>query len=251
MFQALVISKKQDVRRISLSFVFISLGVHFGLLGYLILNDFLVIPEIKAPAVQVSLLDSQAFIAPPPPVPPAAQAVKTKGNAVKKNDTPEPVKPPSRDKYDLLAPSKIPPELQIGSLAPELGSDSNDLAVPGGLKGGHGNTAIGPLIPNPDQSIYEILTGEMTRPQKIFAPPPTYPELAVKTGISCRVIVEAKIDVNGTVADVTILKSCPIFVEQFDQAVREALRNWKFSPATLNGIPVPVRYALTIQFTVR
>jgi protein TonB len=36
-----------------------------------------------------------------------------------------------------------------------------------------------------------------------------------------------------------------------DQAAAEAIKSWKFKPATLNGKPVAVYYNLTVNFTLQ
>ena len=58
------------------------------------------------------------------------------------------------------------------------------------------------------------------------------------------VIVEAVIGVDGSITDVKVLRSIPLL----DEAAVEAVRQWKFTPTTLNGVPVPVVMTLTVNF---
>jgi protein TonB len=72
-----------------------------------------------------------------------------------------------------------------------------------------------------------------------------YPEVALKARISGIVIVEAIISRDGTVKDVRVLKPLPFGL---DQAAVDAVKQWTFKPASLNGQPVDVLFNLTINF---
>jgi TonB family protein len=50
------------------------------------------------------------------------------------------------------------------------------------------------------------------------------------------VVVEAIIDVRGRVASLRVLRPVPLLTE----AALEAVRQWRYEPAWLNGQPVPV-----------
>jgi periplasmic protein TonB len=87
-----------------------------------------------------------------------------------------------------------------------------------------------------------------TAPNKISAPQPQYTEIARKARIQGVVIVQAIINKQGNVTDVKVLKGLPMGL---DQAAVDAIRKWKFEPATLNGKPVDVYYNLTVNFTLQ
>ena len=61
------------------------------------------------------------------------------------------------------------------------------------------------------------------------------------------VIMEATIDVCGSVTDVRVLRSNPLL----DEAAVDAVRQWKYTPTLLNGEPVPVIITVTVNFTLR
>jgi len=90
--------------------------------------------------------------------------------------------------------------------------------------------------------------GDVKPPVKINAPPPQYTEIARKARIQGVVIVEAIIDRDGTVSNVKVLKGLPMGL---DQAAVDAVKSWRFEPATLNGKAVAVIYNLTINFQLQ
>lgn len=91
--------------------------------------------------------------------------------------------------------------------------------------------------------------GDMNPPVKINAPQPQYTEIARKARIQGVVIVQAIIDKQGNVTRVKLLKGLPMGL---DQAAVEAIKRWRFKPATLSdGRPVSVYYTLTVNFQLQ
>ncbi len=90
--------------------------------------------------------------------------------------------------------------------------------------------------------------GDVAAPVKIKAPQPQYTEIARKARIQGVVIVQAIISKQGNVENVKLLKGLPMGL---DTAAVEAIKKWKFKPATLNGKPVTVYYNLTVNFTLQ
>ncbi len=85
--------------------------------------------------------------------------------------------------------------------------------------------------------------GRVTEPRRISGPNPVYPEeTELATG---KVVVETLIDASGSVRDVVVLHSPSA---EFTRSAVDALRTWRFDPATLGGRPVAVRYALSVRF---
>jgi TonB family protein len=87
--------------------------------------------------------------------------------------------------------------------------------------------------------------GEVKAPTVISKVEPEYSEEARRARISGIVILEALIDKNGNVTDINVLKPLPFGL---DQAAIDAVKQWKFKPAMMNGQPVDVVFNLTVNF---
>jgi TonB family protein len=83
-------------------------------------------------------------------------------------------------------------------------------------------------------------------PRRLEGQLPVYPEAARERAMEGSPVVEIWIDEHGHVNDVAIVESAGGLL---DGAVLEAVAGWRFSPATLQGIPVSVR--LTLQHLFR
>ena len=60
-------------------------------------------------------------------------------------------------------------------------------------------------------------------------------------------ILEAVLDAQGQVESVRVLRSIP----QLDRAALDAVQQWRFTPALLNGQAVPVVMTVTVNFTLQ
>jgi protein TonB len=76
---------------------------------------------------------------------------------------------------------------------------------------------------------------------------PVYPELAKEARVSGIVILQVTINAEGLVEDVKVLRGNPLL----DDAAVEAVRQWVYTPTTLNGEPVPVVATVTVNFTLK
>ncbi len=90
--------------------------------------------------------------------------------------------------------------------------------------------------------------GDVQAPERVHAPQPQYTEIARKARIQGVVIVQAIIDKEGNVTNVKVLKGLPMGLEE---SAVDAIKTWRFKPATLNGKPVMVYYNLTVNFKLQ
>lgn len=93
-----------------------------------------------------------------------------------------------------------------------------------------------------------MVGGDVKKPVRVHDPQPSYTELARRARIQGVVIVQAIIDKAGNVTAVKVLKGLPMGL---DQATVDAIKRWRFKPATLNGKPVEVYYNLTVNFQLQ
>ena len=89
--------------------------------------------------------------------------------------------------------------------------------------------------------------GNIKPPTKITDVRPVYPPDAMAAGVSGMVIIEARIGKDGTVEEAWVLRSIPML----DQAALDAVRQWRFTPTLMNGVPVPVIMTVTVNFTLQ
>jgi protein TonB len=71
--------------------------------------------------------------------------------------------------------------------------------------------------------------------------------LAKNQHVSGDVRVDALIDANGRVTTMKVI-SGPTLLHQ---AAMDALRQWKYQPAVLDGKPVPMNLTVTLQFRLQ
>jgi protein TonB len=87
----------------------------------------------------------------------------------------------------------------------------------------------------------------MKAPVKTVHVAPVYPAIAQSARVQGVVILEAVLDARGRVDSVRVLRSIPLL----DQAAVDAVQQWRFTPALLNGQAVPVVMTVTVDFTLQ
>ena len=186
--------------------------------------------------------------APPPPPPPPAVA-KTAGKPVAAR--PQSAPPSGTFVVPLEAPSQIVPE-------PPSAMYSGEGGVEGGIEGGVAGGIVGglvalpppppppppaPLVPKPASPVR--IGGNLSAPALVKRVEPFYPDVALMAKVGGMVILEAVVGADGAVESVKVLRS----VKFLDNAAIEAVRQWKYSPLILNGIPTP--FVLTVMLNFR
>ena len=87
--------------------------------------------------------------------------------------------------------------------------------------------------------------GDVRKPLRTGGPVPSYPSEAIEGGVEGTVVTRILIEKDGSVSDAEIVESLG---EPFDASALEAVRQWTFEPATLDGEPVRVSYHITINY---
>jgi len=157
--------------------------------------------------------------APPPEVP--------ERRVVKRDITPVPIPDPTPDE----------PELFVSEDYVYVDSEGEPADVDFIIVGPSGP-------PEPDQDVYRV-GALVQRPQLLDKIVPGYPEIARRARLECVVIMEARIDRQGNVGDLQVLRPCGLGLTE---SALQAVRKWKYAPTTVNGRPVEVLLTVTVTF---
>jgi TonB family protein len=114
-----------------------------------------------------------------------------------------------------------------------------------------GGTAGGtppPPPPPPQGAIPTQIGADVAQRNLITRVEPKYPTLGLRT-LDSRMFVtlQTTIDRTGAVTDVKILRGHPLM----NEAVIEAVKQWKYKPYLLNGQPIDVTTTLVVNFSTR
>ena len=88
----------------------------------------------------------------------------------------------------------------------------------------------------------------VTMPVVIYEEKPQYTREAMRRRVEGIVEIEAIVNPDGTVGETRVVRSLD---PDLDIAAQAAARLWRFSPATKNGRPVPVRVVVEMTFKLK
>lgn len=226
--------------------VVVSFGLQMMLIGVGILIPLLNYYELPATELMGFL------VAPPPPPPPAPPPVVTR------KVVPETFNP-------MATPVAIPDRVAI--IQDEAPPPAQSIAgVVGGVAGGAVGGAIGGVIggiisstpvvaPPPPPPVKKApppppkrirVGGAVQRANLIRQVRPVYPPLARQARIQGTVRLTAVIAKNGTIEKLEVIKGHPLLIPSALQAVRQ----WRYKPTMLNGVPVEVVTQVDVNFTL-
>ncbi len=187
-----------------------------------------------------------AFVAaapapPPPPPPPPAPAQPAKS---------KPTASSNPNAAPLEAPTKIEPEKPVATSSEPGVPGGVEGGVPGGVPGGilgvvYNDTPPPPPPPAPRGPVR--IGGQLQAPALLKRVEPLYPPLAVKAHLTGVVILEATVDESGKVIDATVLRSASPLL---DHEALIAVKQWVYSPLTLNGRHEKFVLTVTLSFNL-
>lgn len=193
----------------------------------------------------------------PPPPPPVAKIE----NAPK----PKPKPPPPAPKVEVAAPAPAPAPMVAPVEVPKKPLPEAQEPEVAAIKIAPGGTGTGiepatggapPAAPEEDESPAPamVASGPMNLPEEAEPPEaeednvmPEYPEAARSAGLESVVILKVVIEKDGSVGRVQVMKG----EEPFVAAALEAVRQWRYSPAQLEGQPIAVYRIVKIPFRLR
>jgi protein TonB len=126
-----------------------------------------------------------------------------------------------------IAPPAIRGELPIPVEAPITGIQTNHTI----LETMAGPTAVG---------------GQVQAARLLKSVPPVYPAIARSNHQNGDVTLDALIDASGNITEVSVI-SGPALLRK---AAIEAVRQWKYEPAQLDGRAVPMHLRVTVKFRI-
>ena len=88
--------------------------------------------------------------------------------------------------------------------------------------------------------------GNIRPPTRTHFVEPAYPPTARAAGIQGVIILELTIGEDGAVSDARVLRSIPLL----DQAALDAVRQWRYEPTLLNGVPTRAIMTATVNFSL-
>ena len=160
------------------------------------------------------------------------------------------IRPSSADRaidWPLAQQAAPPPVVPV----PQSPSPPPGSANSGSAATAQKNPACGPnpiaVGPNATNQPY-VYRGPHKRstPTRIAYVPPEYPQNARSAKVQGIVVLETEIDRDGRVCSARVLRSIPLL----DQSAIDAVLRWRFTPATVNDVAVPVVMTLTVNFTL-
>ncbi|MBA2303019.1 MAG: TonB family protein [Acidobacteria bacterium] len=195
-----------------------------------------IVPLFATDAIPVAHEMVGAFIAQPtaPLPPPVAPSTSRASTPVRDGSSAAPKE----------APAQIEPETDTTStFIPGALPTSEGLAD--GTLGGLNIVVAPPPVPAPAPVTKPVPVGGVIKETaKIRHVAPIYPVIAQQVRVDGIVIVEAIIGADGRVQEARVLRSKPLL----DEAALTAVREWIFTPTTLNGVAVPVIMTVTVNF---
>jgi TonB family protein len=89
--------------------------------------------------------------------------------------------------------------------------------------------------------------GSVKPPAKLKEVVPVYPEKARRDRVQGLVILDCTVNAEGVVTDVKVLRPIP----ELNDAAIDAVKQWRYAPAKVDGVAVPIRMAVSVDFTIR
>jgi protein TonB len=214
----------------------ISIAAHVVVIATIVIVPLFALDVLPSPPVDGGIWVTPTVPVPPPP--PRAPRVRPQ--------TPQRLENVSAVSYE--APKGVHDEIEREP-ADDAPTVPGGLENGGGLEGSFGNgpRTVPPPPPQPQPITGPVkVGGQIREPRRVFSVAPVYPAIARQARVQGTVLIQAVIGVDGAVRDTQVLNSVPLL----DQAALDAVRQWKYQPTLLNGVPVAVIMTVSVRFTL-
>ena len=213
----------------------LSITAHVVAIAAVVIAPIFATAELPDPPRQLLYETVDVILPPPPPVNPAPPG-------------PAPTSDPRK------APTDAPPHLLPEPDVVTPGRDTGTVVVGGfepgmaGIDGSLTTRVVEPLPPPPAVPTGPVkVGGQIKPPRRLVNVAPVYPPIAQQARVEGEVEIEAVIGEDGRVREARVTRGKPLL----NDAALAAVRQWTFTPTTLNGEPVAVVMTVTVVFTLR
>jgi periplasmic protein TonB len=226
----------------------VALVAHLVAAGAAVVASVLIIPRVNPPppeqiffvTPEIPRDDGWKPDVPKPPAPPqgggATQPVVVPPAPllVPPDATPDTDLTTTEDRSDADSPIGLGPGAPIG--VPGL---------PGSGPGSGSETGAGSGV---GDGAPVFVTGNMVAPVLLEKIEPGYPDAARVARLPGKVVLQAIIGTDGRVESVEVVSSTNSL---FDAAAADAVRKWRYRPASMGGRPVKVYFSVAVTFVLR
>jgi TonB family protein len=151
----------------------------------------------------------------------------------------------------LIDGSIVEPRIENAPVAPSgAGRGGGASGGPGSGTGGGGGPRTVP-VPSPDAGgVYTPGPGNgVIAPRVVQQAKPQYTRAAMSARVQGTVWLEAVVNTDGKVGEVKVIKSLDSVYGLDDEAIK-AVRQFRFVPGTHDGVSVPVRVQVEMEFSL-
>jgi TonB family protein len=212
-------------------------------------------PQSNSPALTNASAKSNVPPSTPNAVPAAASAHNSQpapnpangGTGASADPAAEQPKKPVLGEVHLATPKLTPNKRAQNGGEPDAGiALTNDSIPEAGAEGLNTGLLGDSKQPSAPAAVLPV-GGDVRQAKLISHIDPVYPTLARNQRISGSVVIDALIDANGRVTTMKVV-SGPTLLHQ---SAMDALKQWKYQPAMLNGTPVSMHLSVAIQFRLQ
>ena len=147
-------------------------------------------------------------------------------------------KPTPSSKKSAQVPFRSPLRSSSSAAAPTMAKDAAEVTDP---SDGADDLSSVPL----SNRLVNVSSGVMAA-NLLSAPKPSYPALASLTRMQGNVVMEAVISKDGTVQQLHVIKGHRLL----RGAAKNAVRNWRYRPYKVDGVPVDVATTVSVDFSL-
>jgi TonB family protein len=171
----------------------------------------------------------------------SVEVKKSERNTAEKGRATEPSEKPEKQAPATVALTSGPSRINAGQ-----GQQGGDVAAPTLNLGGNNSSALSALAraDNSGAPAASLAQSELEPMKLIRSVPPAYPPIAKVRRLSGQVVVEVKVGKDGKVTSPKFVSGQPVFRD----AAFDAVKQWVFRPAKLNGEPIEQTTQIKMDF---